>query len=191
MLILSILIVNWWIWIIKLHLWYFVTFGVAYYPVSETMVFTICKKFLENLVGKKMEHDFLGRSGGLFWCNGTSEKVILFFEFHFLKAVFDTSFRRSQPFFGRWSWFVHWYGKRHFSISEFCLPFTQTVNRPVCPCKWLTTYINHGSGSFPTFYAIISISLILIFILRIVWHFSHNDGVNQVMNHNFKIQSIN
>ena len=30
MLILSILIVNWWIWIIKLHLWYFVTFGVAY-----------------------------------------------------------------------------------------------------------------------------------------------------------------
>ena len=91
MLILSILIVNWSIWIIKLHLWYFVTFGVAYYPVSETMVFTICKKFLENLVGKKMGHDFLGRSGGLFWSNGTSEKVILFFEFHFLKAVFDTS----------------------------------------------------------------------------------------------------
>ena len=29
MLILSILIVNWWIWIIKLHLWYFVTFGLA------------------------------------------------------------------------------------------------------------------------------------------------------------------
>ena len=30
MLILSILIVIWWIWIVKLHLWYFVTFGVAY-----------------------------------------------------------------------------------------------------------------------------------------------------------------
>ena len=29
-LILSIFIVNWWIWMIKLHLWYFVTFGVAY-----------------------------------------------------------------------------------------------------------------------------------------------------------------
>ena len=29
MLILSILTVNWWIWIIKLHLWYFVTLGVA------------------------------------------------------------------------------------------------------------------------------------------------------------------
>ena len=29
MLILSILIVNWWVWIIKLHLWYFVPFGVA------------------------------------------------------------------------------------------------------------------------------------------------------------------
>lgn len=60
--------------------------------------------------------------------------MILFFEFHFFKAVFDTSFSCSQPFFSRWSWFVHWYGKRHFAISEFCLPFTQTVNRPVCPC---------------------------------------------------------
>ena len=35
-------------------------------PVSETMAFTIYKKFLENLVGKKMEHDFLDRSGGQF-----------------------------------------------------------------------------------------------------------------------------
>ena len=40
---------------------------------------------------------------------GTSEKVVLFFwmecfkrkfEFHFFKAVFDTSFRPPQPFFG-------------------------------------------------------------------------------------------
>ena len=36
MLILSILIVNWWIWIKKLHLWYFITFGVAYCGLNET-----------------------------------------------------------------------------------------------------------------------------------------------------------
>ena len=31
-------------------------------------------------------------------------------------------------------------GKRHsgtkFTSPGFCLPFTQTVNQPVCPCKW-------------------------------------------------------
>ena len=36
---LSILIVNWWIWIIKLHHWYFVTFGVAY-TVRKSAGFT-------------------------------------------------------------------------------------------------------------------------------------------------------
>ena len=40
MLILSILIVNWWIWIIKLHLWYFVTFGVAYNFAVTVMFFS-------------------------------------------------------------------------------------------------------------------------------------------------------
>ena len=31
-------------------------------------------------------------------------------------------------------------GKRQsrteFPNTEICLPFAQTVNRPVCPCKW-------------------------------------------------------
>ena len=48
--------------------------------------------------------------------NGTSEKVVLFsrmeyskrkFVFHFFKAIFDTSFRPSRPFSGKWNWFVH------------------------------------------------------------------------------------
>ena len=43
MLILSILIVIWWIWIIKLHLWYFVTFGVAYCLLNAGY-----KKYLYN-----------------------------------------------------------------------------------------------------------------------------------------------
>ena len=45
MLILSILKVNWWIWIIKLHLWYFVTFGVAY----DYVTFRPCTKPLRNV----------------------------------------------------------------------------------------------------------------------------------------------
>ena len=40
MIILSILRVNWWIWIIKLHLWYFVTFGVAYNFEVTVMFFS-------------------------------------------------------------------------------------------------------------------------------------------------------
>ena len=41
----------------------------------------------------------------------TSEKVVLLaaewkFVFHFFKAIFDTSFRLSQPFFGKWNCFV-------------------------------------------------------------------------------------
>ena len=27
-------------------------------------------------------------------------------------------------------------------ICEFCLPFTQTLNWPVCPCKWETTGVS-------------------------------------------------
>ena len=48
---------------------------------------------------------------------GTPEKVVLFFrtdcckrkfEFHFFKAIFDTSFRPSLPVFGKWKWIVRW-----------------------------------------------------------------------------------
>ena len=47
--------------------------------------------------------------------NRTSEKVVLFsrtgcskrkFVFHFFKAIFDTFFRPSRSFFGKWNWFL-------------------------------------------------------------------------------------
>ena len=44
-LILSILIVIWWTWIVKSHLWYFVTFGVAY----DYVPFRPCTKPLRNV----------------------------------------------------------------------------------------------------------------------------------------------
>ena len=82
-----------------------------------------------------MENDVLGRCGGkISGSTGTSEKVVLFFRterskrkfvFHFntprsnmtprlwgqnckffTTPFFDTSFRPSRPFFGKWYWFV-------------------------------------------------------------------------------------
>ena len=47
--------------------------------------------------------------------NGTCEKVVLFFGMeysnrklviHFFKVIFNTSFRPSRPFSGKWNWFV-------------------------------------------------------------------------------------
>ena len=80
--------------------------------------------------------------------HGISEKVVLFFHtecwkrkfvFHFFnKAIFDTCFRLSRPFFGKWSCKCT-NGKRDSRTKvtslKFCLPFTQTVHRPVCPGK--------------------------------------------------------
>ena len=59
--------------------------------------------------------------------NGTSKKVVLFFRsecskrkfvFHFFKAIFDTSFRPSQSFSGKWNWFVQMAN----AIPEWNLP---------------------------------------------------------------------
>ena len=59
--------------------------------------------------------------------NGTSEKVVLFFRsecskrkfvFHFFKAIFDTSFRPSRSFSGKWNWFVQMAN----AIPEWNLP---------------------------------------------------------------------
>ena len=51
----------------------------------------------------------------IFGSNGTCEKVVLFFRMeyfnrklviHFFKVMFNTSFRPSLPFSGKWNWFV-------------------------------------------------------------------------------------
>ena len=52
------------------------------------------------------------------------------FLFYFLKATFVpiSDFRSRYRFTEM--------------ICEFCLPFTQTLNWPVCPCKWETTGVS-------------------------------------------------
>ena len=54
----------------------------------------------------------------------------IFIVFHFLKAVFDTSFRFSQI-----SWFQD-------EIYQHLILLTLwTLNQPVCSCKWWTTLV--------------------------------------------------
>ena len=71
-----------------------------------------------------------------------SEKVVLLaaewkFFFYFFKAIFDTSFRLPQPFFGKWNCFV----QMVYAIPGRHLPVVilrticPTVYPPACPCK--------------------------------------------------------
>ena len=58
--------------------------------------------------------------------------------FHSFKVIFDNSLRISRPFFGLKE--LIFANEKHdsgmkFTCPEFCVPFAQTVNRPVCPCK--------------------------------------------------------
>ena len=66
------------------------------------------------------------------------------FVFHFFKVIFDNSLRLSPPFFG-----LIFANEKHdsgmkFTCPEFCVPFAQTVNCPVCPCKQWTTIMSHS-----------------------------------------------
>ena len=57
-----------------------------------------------------------------------------------LKSIFDTSLGLSRSFFGKRNWF----GQKvttiphsdQLPVLKVFLPFAQTVNRPVCQCKW-------------------------------------------------------
>ena len=57
--------------------------------------------------------------------------------FHFFKAIFDTSFRLSQPFFGKWNWFVQMVNAIPGQHLPVLILRTICPNRvpPVCPCK--------------------------------------------------------
>ena len=76
----------------------------------KTLVAYHLQIVLENTVGKRIKHDFLGRSiDEKFRSNGKSDKVVPFsrtgwskrkFLFLFFKAVFYTSFRPLRPFLG-------------------------------------------------------------------------------------------
>ena len=89
------------------------------------------------------------------WSHGTSEKVVLLFRtecskrkfvFHFFnKAIFDTCFRLSRPFFGKWNWFVQMVNAipgRKLRVLNFVYhlrkPFTDRfahVNRKLNLCQ--------------------------------------------------------
>ena len=90
-------------------------------------------KFSWKVNGTRLFKSFQRQISG---SNGTSEKVVLFFRteyfkrkfvFHFFKAIFDTSFRPSRSFFDKRD------SGAKFTSPEFCVPFAQTVERPVCP----------------------------------------------------------
>jgi len=99
----------------------------------------IHKKFPESMFGKKwIEQDFLnGCASRKFpgatehlkrysWFSGWNGPK---FVFSFFKAIFDTNFRLSWPFFSD--------SRTKFNRTELCLPFTQTMKGPVCPFWWL------------------------------------------------------
>ena len=60
------------------------------------------------------------------------------FESHFFKAIFDTSFRPSRLFSGKWNWFVQMVNVipgRNLPVLKFA--YTICLNRgPVYPCNW-------------------------------------------------------
>ena len=117
---------------------------------STSRLFTIEKEFPENRLESRWNTPLGSFQRKISGSNGTSEKVVLFFRteyskrefvFHFFKAIFDTSFRPSRSFFE----LICASGKRDsgakFTSPEFWVPFAQTVDRPVCPCKRYTNYI--------------------------------------------------
>ena len=74
----------------------------------------------------------------------TSQKVILFFPhgkfvFYFFKAIFHSISRYLRQSFGKWNWFVRT-ANAGFR-DETWQSWTQTLNRPLCPCKWHTAVV--------------------------------------------------
>ena len=103
---------------------------LIFQPASPVFpCYGVCLPF-QQVCGKSswkvMEHDFFGRSSRTFpGSNGTSEKVVLFFRteyskwkfvFHFLKDIFDNSFRCFRSFSGKWNC-----GKRDWIFLTICL----------------------------------------------------------------------
>ena len=82
---------------------------------STPRLFTIKKEFPGNRLESRWNTPLGSFQRKISGSNGTSEKVVLFFRteyskrkfvFDFFKAIFDTSFRPSRSFFGKWNWFV-------------------------------------------------------------------------------------
>ena len=77
--------------------------------------------------------------------NGKSEKVILLFPNGSSCVISSKPFLfQALASFFREMGLICTNGKSDsrtkYTSFEFCLSFAQTVNRPVCPCKWLNKY---------------------------------------------------
>ena len=97
----------------------------------------VSAKSVWKVSGTRLFGSFQWKTSG---SNLTSEKVVLFFRMDqteirvpFLQRHLHTVSRLCGLFSVN-------EGKRvsgtKLTSPEFCLPFVQTVNRPVCPCKW-------------------------------------------------------
>ena len=98
---------------------------------STPRLFTIEKEFPENRLESRWNTPLGSFQRKISGSNGTSEKVVLFFwteyskrkfVFDFFKAIFDTSFRPSRSFFGKWNWFVQMVNAipgRNFPVLNF------------------------------------------------------------------------
>ena len=82
----------------------------------------------------------------LFGEQQTSEQVVLFlrtgyskqkFVFHFFNAIFDTSFRTSRPFSGKWNWFVQMAN----AILGRNLPVMNFVSRLCAPASVICFFL--------------------------------------------------
>ena len=83
--------------------------GLPFQNLRGCLPFT--KGFWKIRLKSEREHNFWGHFGGN-GSNGTSLKVVLFFRseyfirkfmLFFFKAIFETNFRLSRPFFGKWN----------------------------------------------------------------------------------------
>ena len=120
---------------------------------STPRLFTIKKSFQKIRLESRWNVPLGSFQRKISGSNGTSEKVVLFFRteyskrkfvFDFFKAIFDTSFRPSRSFFGKWNWFVQCSTRFRGEIYPswiLTVPFAQTVDRLVCPSKRYTNYI--------------------------------------------------
>ena len=82
---------------------------------SDWRLWSLVFETVPRKSGRKVNGSWLFRSfqWKILGSNGTSEKVVLFscsecsdrkFVFHFFKAIFDTTFRLSWPFFAEWNY---------------------------------------------------------------------------------------
>ena len=97
--------------------------------------------------------------------NGTSEKVVLFsrsecskrkFLLPFFKAIFDSSFRVSWPFSGKWNWFVQIMiaiPARNLPVPNFAYYYLPKVDPTGLPMYMVKQPLPSSDDSFDVLYS--------------------------------------